>query len=160
MLLATRLGTRTFNTTWLEVKKHYSQGPDRTWPDGHKWPFWPSSHVRPIGLKGVCRYLPSGWKAKTRLKTLALEIFDLHVWNQECKQSMQLFSSIGARQNISCRYPVHFGDLSSFELQKVFNFNIWMFQYYHTATKKIIDNGLLLSMVMARPITSCYHYNN
>ena len=73
---------------------------------------------------------------KTRLKTLALEIFDLHVWNQECKQSMQLFSSIGAHQNISCRYPVHFGDLSSFELQKFFNFNIWMFQYYHTATKK------------------------
>ena len=30
-----------FTTTRLKVKKHYLQGPDRTWPDGHKWPFWP-----------------------------------------------------------------------------------------------------------------------
>ena len=33
-------------------------------------------------------------------------------------------SSIGAHQNISCRNPVHFGELSICEQQKVFNFNI------------------------------------
>ena len=34
-----------------------------------------------------------------------------------------------------------------------------MFQKSHSY-KKIIDNVLLPSMAMARPITSCYHYDN
>ena len=72
---------------------------------------------------------------KTGLKTLALEIFDLHVWNQERKQSMQLFSSIGAHQNISCRNPDHFRQLSICEVQ---NFLISIFEcsINHRARKK------------------------
>ena len=106
---------------------------------GHIWPFmaiWPSSHVRPIGPKGVCRYshLDEMQKKLSRnpgfgdlrspcLKSRAQTIYAAFFFNR-CSS-----------EYISCRNPDHFRQLSICEVQ---NFLILIFECSsnHRARKK------------------------